>query len=112
MFTDLYLSTTDPSLTLSQMLSRNAGPILVSVLFHTVVYMLSANLAYYIFRGKGVLLPAATNQRLCAALVVIMALGYVARFYHVHEIYASYHGNMEKTRKHLDSLYISWTFIG
>ena len=110
MFTDLYLATTDPTPSLSAMLSKNAQPILVSVLFHTVVYVVAANLAYYIFLNKP--LPAATNQRLFGALIVIMVLGYVARHVHVQEIYASYQRNMEKTRKHLDLLYISWTFIG
>jgi hypothetical protein len=40
-----------------------------------------------------------------------MFFGFFARFFHVKEVYRAYHKNMEKTRTHLDKLYIGWIFI-
>jgi hypothetical protein len=109
MFTKLYLDTTNPDLTLSQMLSQNSTPILVSVLFHTIVYVLFINLAYSVFFGR--LLSMKINSRLIFALLIIMIFGYIARFYHVKDIYKAYNKDMSKVRTHLDQLFISWIFI-
>jgi len=109
MFTELYLSTTNPDVCLYTMISRNTVPLLVSILFHTIVYMLFLNLVSYIFFDK--LLSMKINNRLFVILVIIMTFGYIARFYHVKDIYQAYNKDMVKTRAHLDKLYIGWLFI-
>ena len=109
MFTKLYLSTTDPNLSLSEVILKNSVPLVVSILFHTIVYMLFVNIVSYVFFGK--LLSMKINNRLFIVLIVIMSFGYIARFYHVKDIYQGYNGDMMKTRKHLDKLYIGWIFI-
>jgi len=78
-------------------------------MFHTVIYALFVNLATYIFFGK--ILPNAINVRLAGSLFVIMAFGFLARFFHVKDIYKAYNYDLEKTRSHLDKLYIGWVFI-
>lgn len=111
MLTDLYLRTTDPKLELQEVFSSAIFPKLVfSVLFHTIVYSGAFNLLNYVFNGA--LLSSRVNTRLFVALLIIMFFGYFARLYHVKEIYRAYNGNMEKTRQHLDRLFIGWVFIG
>jgi hypothetical protein len=109
MFTKLYLATTNPNITLSEMITKNSSPLLISIVFHTIVYVLSANIAYYVFVGKS--LSMKINNRLFIALFAIMIIGYIARFYHVKDVYQAYNKDMDKTRTHLDKLYISWIFI-
>jgi hypothetical protein len=110
MFTDLYLETTNPKLTLSQFFSKNIMKgIIISVIFHTIIYAVFCNLISYIFFGK--VLSKSINIRLIISLLFIMFFGFLARFLHVKEIYKSYHYNLEKTRNHLDRLYIGWIFI-
>jgi len=109
MFTKLYLSTTDPKISLSEMMLQNAIPLIVSIIIHTILYMLFFNIFYYTFFGK--LLSMKINNRLFIILMIIMTFGYVARFYHVKDIYQAYNKDMMKTRKHLDKLYIGWIFI-
>jgi hypothetical protein len=48
---------------------------------------------------------------LAGSLFVIMAFGFLARFFHVKDIYKAYDNDLEKTRSHLDKLYIGWVFI-
>jgi len=109
MFTKLYLSTTNPKISLSEMISQNAVPLLVSIVIHTILYMLFINLVSYIFFDK--LLSMKINNRLFVILILIMTFGYIARFYHVKDIYEAYNKDMVKTRTHLDNLYITWIFI-
>jgi hypothetical protein len=109
MFTKLYLSTTNPNLSLLEMISQNLVPLLVSIIFHTIVYTLFVNIVYYIFFGK--LLSMKINNRLFIILIIIMTFGYIARFYHVKDIYNAYNKDMVKTRNHLDKLYIGWIFV-
>lgn len=110
MFTNLYLQTTDPKLKLSQLYSPHILPyIFISALFHTIIYCLFFNLASYVFFGK--LLTYSVNARLCVTLFLIMSFGFLGRFFHVKDIYRAYHYDMEKTRAHLDKLYIGWIFI-
>ena len=109
MFTKLYLSTTNPKISLSEMISQNAVPLLVSIVIHTILYMLFINLVSYIFFDK--LLSMKINNRLFIILILIMTFGYIARFYHVKDIYEAYNKDMVKTRTHLDNLYITWIFI-
>ncbi len=109
MFTKLYLSTTNPNISLSEMISQNSGPLLVSIIFHTILYILVANIVYYIFFDK--LLSMKINNRLFIILIIIMTFGYIARFYHVKDIYQAYNKDIIKTRTHLDKLFIGWIFI-
>jgi len=110
MFTKLYLHTTDPEIEFSQLFQPNIFfPIIISVLFHTIIYTLFFNLTSYIFLKKP--LSILTNKKLVTCLIIIMFFGFFARFYHVKDIYEAYGKDMEKTRNHLDKLYISWVFI-
>jgi hypothetical protein len=110
MFTDLYLQTTDPKLHFSELLMpRTMVKYSGSVLFHTIIYASFFNLTSYIFLGKT--LSNSINIRLFVALLLIMFLGYFARFFHVKEVYKSYNYDLEKTRNHLDKLYVTWIFI-
>ena len=110
MFTDLYLQTTNPKLTCYELCSMHVlTNIVLSVLFHTILYVAFGNLVSYIFFGK--YLSNIVNTRLTVSLLFIMFFGFFARFYHVKEIYKAYHYDLEKTRNHLDRLYIGWIFI-
>jgi hypothetical protein len=110
MFTKLYLQTTNPKLPFGALFRPNIlFYIIISVIFHTIVYTGFFNLASYIFFGK--LLSKTINIRLIVSLLIIMFLGFFGRFLHVKEIYKAYNYNIEKTRQHLDNLYISWIFI-
>lgn len=110
MFTETYLQTTDPKLPFSQLISAPIlTNILVSVIFHTIVYSSFVNILSFIFTGK--ILSTSINYRLLLSLLVIMVFGFVARFLHVKEIYKAYNNDLDKTRKHLDKLFISWIFI-
>jgi len=110
MFTELYLSTTNPKITLYDMYRENLGSILGSVIFHTVIYCAVLNIASFIFFGK--FLSTIVNLRLSVILILIMFFGYIGRYYHVKDIYQAYKGDLEKTRAHCDRLYIGWIFIG
>ena len=107
MFTRLYLSTTNPELSLSDLFSQS-GLILFSAVFHTMIYIAFVNTLSFIFTGN--LLSSIINQRLWIVLITVMVVGYVARFYHVKEIFYAYQ-DKERTRKHVDLLYIGWIFI-
>ena len=110
MFTDLYLKTTDPKLTWTDFFSREIMTgIILSTIFHTILYASAFNLASYIFYGK--ILTNAVNMRLLISLLLIMFFGFLGRFLHVKEVYKAYGGNMRLTREHLDKLYIGWIFI-
>lgn len=110
MFTKLYLDTTNPHLRFAKLFQPPIFfPILVSVLFHTIIYTLFCNMVSYIFLGK--ILSSSINTRLVLCLLPLMFFGFIARFIHVHEVYKTYQYDMVKTRNHLDKLYISWIFI-
>ena len=110
MFTELYLQTTDPNLPFSQLISTPIlTNILISIVFHTVVYASFVNLLSFIFTGKTLSTPI--NYRLLLSLLLIMSFGFIARFFHVKEIYKAYNNDLDKTRIHLDKLFISWIFI-
>ena len=103
MFTDLYVETTNPTLTLSEFLSaRLLTKMATSVLFHTIFYVLSLNMASYVFGYK---LSSDINIRLSIFLVLVMSLGFVARFYRVKELY--HYGGKE----YVDKAYITWYFL-
>lgn len=110
MFTKLYLDTTNPKLQFSQLLQKPIFiSIIVSVVFHTILYILFLNMTHFIFFRK--ILSNVTNKLLLLFLISIMFFGFFARFFHVKEIYRAYDGDITKTRQHLDNLYISWIFI-
>jgi len=110
MFTDLYLQTTNPKLTFDVFFSiKTFSNICISTIFHTIIYVSFCNLFSYIFFGT--LLSKTINLRLCFILIIIMFFGFFARFLHVKEVYRAYDSNLEKTRNHLDRLYIGWIFI-
>ena len=103
MFTDLYVETTNPKLTLSEFLSvRLLNKMATSVLFHTILYVVALNMVSYVFGGT---LSLDVNIRLSIFLVVVMSFGFVARFYRVKEIY-KYEG-----KDHVDRAYITWFFL-
>jgi len=110
MFTDLYLETTNPRLQFSDLFgAKIMKGILLSVIFHTLLYTGFCNLVSYIFFGK--ILARVVNIRLIVSLLIIMFFGFFARFLHIKEVYKSYHNDLVKTKKHLDKLYIGWIFI-
>ena len=110
MFASLYLQTTDPRLTVSQLFQ---GSILVglilSILLHTTIYTSFFNLASYIFFGK--LLSNIVNARLIGSLLLIMILGFYGRFLYVKNIYNAYNYDIQKAREHVDKFFISWVFL-
>jgi hypothetical protein len=110
MFTELYLKTTNPETPIVLVIKDNLRDILLSVVFHTVVYVIAFHLASFIFFGK--FLSTAVSIRLTILLLLIMFFGYIGRYYHVQDVYKAYGYNKEKTRAHLDRLYIGWIFIG
>lgn len=109
MFTKLYLSSTNPNSTLSDIIYENSYSLIISILFHTILYVLFVHLVYYIFFGRR--LSMTINNRLIVALLIIMTFGYIGRYYHVKDVYQAYDNDMTLTREHLDKLYISWIFI-
>jgi hypothetical protein len=110
MFIETYLQTTDPKLPFSEFIRAPIlTNILISVVFHTIVYGSFVNLLSFIFTGKVLSMPI--NYRLLLSLLFIMVFGFVARFLHVKEIYKAYNNDLDKTRSHLDKLFISWIFI-
>jgi len=89
MFTDLYLQTTDPRLTVGQLMQGNIlVGIILSILLHTIIYTSFFNLASYIFFGK--LLSNIVNARLIGSLLFIMIIGFYGRFLYVKNIYNAY----------------------
>jgi hypothetical protein len=109
MFTEVYLRTTDPKGSLASVLKENMMGILVSVLFHSILYWGFVQMVSFIFLGRW--LSTAVSMRLCVALVLIMVFGYIGRYYHVRDVYNAYGHDMVKTRAHLDRLYVGWIFI-
>jgi len=110
MFTELYLQTTNPKLTFNECFTIKIFiDICISIIFHTIIYASFCNLFSYIFFGS--LLSKIINLRLFLILIIIMFFGFFARFLHVKEVYQAYDLNLEKTRNHLDRLYIGWIFI-
>jgi hypothetical protein len=106
MFTKLYLDTTNPKLKFYELFQQSIlVPMIISILFHTVVYIAFFNLANYIFFGK--ILSNKVNIRLTLSSLLIMIFGFIGRYYHVKEVYQEYNENMEKTRDYLDKLYIT-----
>jgi len=110
MFTKLYLETTNPKLSFSQMFGHKIlGPMILSLLLHTIIYTFFCNMVSWIFLGST--LSKVINKRLIFSLIVIMVFGFFGRFFHVKEIYNAYRGNMERAREYTDKHYLSWVFI-
>ena len=110
MFTNLYLDTTNPKLKFGELFKKPIFvPMILSIIFHSVIYTLFCNMVSYIFLNK--VLSKSINIRLVLFLIPIMFFGFIGRFYHVKEVYKAYNGDLIKTRNHLDKLYISWIFV-
>jgi len=107
----LYLQTIDPKTTWSIFFSiKILSRILVSVLFHTILYTLFSNMVSFIFFGK--ILNTSINIRLITCLIIFMFLGYIGRFMHVKQVYKDFNYDYEKTSQYLNTHYNSWIFIG
>ena len=111
MFTKLYLETTDPKLSWSKFFSAKlVSLMIISIIFHTILYTIGCNLVSFIFLGK--LLSKKINVRLIVSLIVIMVCGYIGRLIHVKQVYKDYNYNYEKAREYLNVHYNLWIFIG
>jgi len=110
MFTELYLRTTNPELSFEQVFSADIlFKVMLVAVFHSIVYTAAFNVASLVFLGKP--LGKTVNARLFVTLLIIMSFGYLARFFHVKDVYTAYQFDLDKTREHLDKLYIGWIFI-
>jgi hypothetical protein len=76
-----------------------------SVIFHTILYLVSFNIGSYVLFGNT--LAPDVNIRIGVFLILVMAFGFLARFYHVKEIYHF----EEKGKEHVDKAYITWFFL-
>lgn len=110
MFTKLYLQTTNPEYSLTEVLKNNSLSLGLSIFFHTIIYALFINLGFYIFYGRT--LKTSIQMRLIGILAIIMSLGYIGRYFHVQDIYNAYDKDVFKTREHVDKFFISWVFLG
>ena len=110
MFAKLYLDSTNPELTLSELYKPKIFyPMIISIIFHTIIYVSFCNMISWIFVNKT--LSNEINQKLIYCLLLIMIFGFIGRLYNVKDIYKAYGGNMEKTRNHLDKNSITWIFL-
>jgi hypothetical protein len=110
MFVKLYHITTDPDTTWKVFFSCPVVSLMiVSIFFHIVIYVMFFNLVSFIFLKRPLSEPV--NTRLVVALVVIMTLGYVARFYHVKNIGAAFR-DKQQARAYIDQRYNTWLFLG
>ena len=107
MFTDLFLKTTNPSLSYIN-LFKLFPEIVASIVIHTTLYIISFNGIYYIFLGK--FFTLIINTRIIGALIIIMFFGFIARLWHAKEIYKVYN-NLERTKNHINHAYITWYFL-
>ncbi len=111
MFTKLYLYTTNPKVSWYKFFSKKVMlQIILSIIFHTIIYVLFCNLVSYIFFEK--IIDNNTNKRLLISLLLLMFLGYIGRFYHVKQVYKDFNYDYNETKKYLDIHYNSWIFIG
>jgi uncharacterized membrane protein YqjE len=111
MFTRLFLETTDPKLSWKKFFGLNIFfMIIISVIFHTILYTSFFNLVSYIFNGK--ILSKVINFRLIICLLLIMFFGYIGRLWHSKQTYNDFNNDYEKTKKYLEQHYNSWIFIG
>ena len=111
MFTKLYLETTDPKLSWEKYFGINIfSMIIISIVFHTILYTIFFNIISYIFYEK--MLSKNINIRLIIALLLIMFFGYIGRLLHVKEVYNGFNYDYDKTQKYIRAHYNSWVFIG
>ena len=110
MLTNLYIQTTNPKMKFGELFGMKIfTSILLSVVFHTFIYMAFLNLGSFIFFGQFLSNPI--NFRLFFSFIFILFFGFFARFFHVKEIYRAYHYDIHKTTQHLNTLYIGWIFL-
>lgn len=109
MLVRLYERTTDPSLPWSEFFSATIlFDVGVSIVFHTVLYVLAANAVAFIFTSRP--LSDRVNLRLSLILLGVMAAGYVARLAHAHE--AGHLLGNARARYFIDQHYNTWLFLG
>jgi membrane protein YdbS with pleckstrin-like domain len=106
MATKLYLETTNPNSKLSR--PSIVFGITISVILHTVVYTLFFNLVSYIFTGRT--LSGKINKRLVIALIVIMYLGFIGRYYRAKDAYKAFNGDAARTQEYMNQGYVNWVF--
>lgn len=111
MLTKLYIETTNPKTSWDTFFSSEIiGLIILSLVFHTILYAAVCNMFSFIFFGK--LLTRIVNTRLIICLFVFMSLGYIGRFIHVKQVYKDYNYDEEKTKEYINTHYNSWIFLG
>lgn len=111
MFTELYLKTTNPEFRLVDFARSDViFPVIMSVLIHTIIYLIFINLGYFIFMNH--FLSNSMNLRGFSILSIIMILGYIGRVLHVKDIHKAYGNKHEKAMKHVNQHYNSWIFLG
>jgi hypothetical protein len=111
MFTSLFLETTDPRLSWKKFFGLKIFfMIIISIIFHTILYTLFCNIVSYVFYGN--ILSKNINIRLIICLLAIMFFGYIGRLLHVKEAYNDFNHNYDKTKNYVQPHYNSWIFIG
>lgn len=111
MFTKLFLETTNFRLSWKQFFSINIWyMIIISVLFHAIVYTSFINIINYIFTSK--ILNTKINTRFIGFLIILMICGYISRFLHVKSVYQDMNKNELKTNEYINTHYNSWMFLG
>jgi len=89
------------------MTRENFRLLVLSILFHTIVYSSFLNMVSFIFFGK--ILSTIVTIQLIIALLMILSFWYFDRYYHVKNIYTAY-GQYGKSE--IDKFFISWFFVG
>jgi hypothetical protein len=111
MFTKLFLETTNPNLSWVKFFSVQIfSMIILSVIFHTILYTSFCNIVSFIFYGRA--LSKTINIRLIISLLFIMFFGYIGRLMHVKQVYNDFNKNNDKTKNYVQQHYNSWIFIG
>ena len=110
LFTRLYLLTTDPTLSWHAFFhSPIQGAVVISVFLHALLYMIALNVACYVARGRAC--DGAVSRRAFFVLLIVLYLGYVARFAHARAILRAKHNNHKAARAFIDQHYNSWIFL-
>jgi len=84
--------------------------IIISVLIHTIIYILFINLIYFCLTYKS--LTYDINKGFMYVLILIMMFGYIGRVVHVKHIYKAFNNDVEKASSFVNQHYNSWIFIG
>jgi|688.fasta_scaffold1854998_1 hypothetical protein len=108
MFTQLYLDTTNPEVSYTTFFQWDIlHRIFISTLVHVFMYILAIQLFAYAVSYS---ISPSMVRRCVVVLMVVMLGGFMARFWHAKEIYATYN-DLYQTRQHMNQQYISWIFM-